>query len=114
MVTSGRLQVWFLVGAVMLFAGCRESTRAPVKSDVTGGEALFLQHCAMCHPDGGNVFYPHKSLQKGVLAANGITTPEGIVARMRNPGPRMKRFDKSELDDREAGKIAAYILEAFR
>jgi cytochrome c6 len=110
---KSRLFVWVMTGAVIICCGCRESSHTPVESGGAEGSALFQQHCATCHPDGGNTLYPQKSLQKGVLAANGITTPEGIISRMRNPGPRMKRFDSSELNDADARKIAAYILETF-
>jgi cytochrome c6 len=49
-----------------------------------------------------------------VLAANGITTTGGIIAKMRDPGPRMKRFTRDDLSDEEARKIAQYVLETFR
>lgn len=92
--------------------GCREARNTPAGG--LSGEALFAENCATCHPDGGNVLYPQKSLQRQTLSANGITSPAEIVARMRNPGPRMKRFDRSELSDADARKIADYVLATFR
>ena len=47
------------------------------------------------------------------LKANGITTSAGIVAIMRNPGRRMKQFDKKTIPDPDAFAIAHYILAAF-
>jgi cytochrome c6 len=82
-------------------------------SGLSGGE-LFLRHCSGCHPEGGNSKYPQKSLDRFTLAANGIRTPDDIVATMRNPGQGMTRFDRQTIDDADARKIADYILETFR
>ena len=100
---------------VFLSAGCSPSSRTG--SGAGGGESgavLFARNCATCHPDGRNVINPSKTLQRLTLTANGITTPEEIVSRMRNPGPGMKRFDRAELSDDDARKIAEYILATFR
>jgi cytochrome c6 len=99
-----------LAGA-FLATGCSPSSRT---GGGESGAALFAANCATCHPNGSNVINPSKSLLRLTLAANGITTPEGIVHRMRNPGPGMKRFDPAELSDEDARKIAAYILATFR
>src|SRR5512142_1645175 len=66
------------------------------------GEALFMSHCSGCHPDGGNVKYPQKSLDRMTLAANGITTPQQIVHLMRHPGRGMKAFDRGTISDADA------------
>jgi cytochrome c6 len=78
------------------------------------GEALFKEHCAVCHPDGGNIINPQMTLHKKSLAENGITKPEGIINKMRNPGPGMTEFDEKTIPDEEAKKIAEYILETFK
>jgi mono/diheme cytochrome c family protein len=71
-------------------------------------------HCSGCHPGGGNVKYPQKSLDRVTLAANGITTPQQIVRLMRHPGRGMKAFDRRTVSDPDALKMAAYILATFR
>jgi len=98
--------------AVTVVAGCSGGAR----QEETGasGEALFLRHCAGCHPDGKNVIYPQKDLRAMTLAANGITKPEDIVAVMRNPGKGMTRFDRTVIADEEAHRVAEYVLETFR
>ena len=57
------------------------------------------------------------------LEANGFGTPETIVKKMRNPGELsphanklsvMKKFDEKALSDKDAYKIAEYILNTFR
>jgi cytochrome c6 len=82
----------------------------PVQSP---GEALFMRHCAACHPNGGNIINPDKPLDRASLNRNGITGPADIVAIMRQPGPGMMIFDPNVVSDADAEKIAEYILETF-
>jgi len=81
--------------------------------DGNDGQALFQQHCAVCHPGGGNIINPLKALDGETLAANGIETVGDIVDNIRQPGPGMTRFDKDQLSDRDAGRIAEYILQSY-
>ena len=78
------------------------------------GEAEFKEHCAICHPDGGNIINPAKTLHKKDLDAGGIKKPADIIAKMRKPGPGMTQFDKKTVPDKEANAIAAYILKTFK
>lgn len=77
------------------------------------GEALFEEHCSMCHPQGGNAMNPRKTLHKSDMKANGVLKPEDVMKRMRNPGPGMIRFTPAMVPDADARKIAEYILKAF-
>ena len=95
------------VGAALL-GGCK---KAP---DLAKGEALFKQHCAVCHPDGGNTITPQKTLHAKALAANNITKPEDIVKTMRNPGPGMNKFDQATIPDEDATAIAEYVLLTYK
>jgi cytochrome c6 len=95
-------------------AGCNRQEAAKATPELLKrGEELFALYCAGCHPDGGNRVYPQKTLQRMELKANGITTPAGIVAIMRNPGRGMKQFDKKTVPDPDAFAIAHYILATF-
>jgi cytochrome c6 len=78
------------------------------------GEALFKQYCSSCHPNGGNVSDPDRSLHGSALKRRHITTPEDIVRITRKPISRMIRFDPSTLSDRDARIIADYILTTFK
>jgi cytochrome c6 len=78
------------------------------------GETLFKQHCAACHPGGGNIINPQKTLQKKVREANNIKTVDDIIKLMRNPGPGMTTFDTKTIPDKDAKQIANYILNAFK
>jgi len=73
----------------------------------------FEEHCAVCHPKGGNIVKPDKTLSKKSLTAHGIKSEKDIVAKMRNPGPGMNKFDAKQVSDKEATAIAGYILKAF-
>ena len=95
----------------------KEAVSEQAKEQSTGslasGEALFKKHCAVCHPDGGNVIKPEKTLRKDAREARNIKTPEDIIAKMRNPGPGMNMFDKTTIPDNEARAIAEYILKTY-
>lgn len=78
------------------------------------GEQLFKQHCAVCHPNGGNTIAPSKTLGAKALAERSkITKPEEIVKVMRNPGPGMNKFDEGMISNDDAKKIGEYILATF-
>ncbi len=79
----------------------------------SSGEALFKQHCALCHPDGGNIINPQKTLHKKDRDANTIKTAADIVHLMRNPGLGMTKFDEKTILDKDAKEIAEYILKTF-
>ena len=86
---------------------------AAKKADTIDGKAKFEQHCAVCHPKGGNIVKADKPLSKKSLAAHGIKTEKDIVAKMRNPGPGMNKFDAKTVPDKEAEAIAKYVLATF-
>jgi cytochrome c6 len=78
------------------------------------GEAGFKQYCAVCHPDGGNIMNPQKTLHKKDLDANTVRKAEDIIKLIRKPGPGMTPFDANTVSDKEATEIANYILKIFK
>jgi len=88
------------------FAGAAEKGKS--------GQAEFKEHCAVCHPDGGNIVNPAKTLHKSDRYANNVKTAADIMGKMRDPGPGMTKFDKKTITDGEARKIAEYILKTFK
>ena len=80
----------------------------------TPGEAGFKQYCAACHPNGGNIINPKKTLHKKDLDASKIKNAEDIVKIMRTPPPGMTPFDANTVPDKEAKDIANYILTTFK
>ena len=80
----------------------------------SAGAKLFQQHCAACHPNGGNIIKPAMTLHKKDLNANGVKTAKDIVGKMRNPGPGMTRFDAKTVSDKDAMEIAQYVEKSFK
>jgi cytochrome c6 len=78
------------------------------------GEELFKQYCSSCHPDGGNVSDPERSLRGSALRSHHITRPRDIVRIMRTPISRMISFDAATLSDNDATAIADYVLYTFK
>jgi len=78
------------------------------------GETLFKQHCAVCHPDGGNIVNPKKTLHKQDREANNVKTVADIVSKMRNPGPGMIKFDEHTIPNKQAKEIAEYVLKSLQ
>ena len=104
-----------IIATVFLSAVCAAGAVIGPDQAAAGssGEALFKQHCALCHPDGGNIINPQKTLLKKDRDANTIKTAADIVRTMRNPGPGMTKFDDKIFPAKEAKEIAEYILKAF-
>jgi len=100
----------FTAAALFSFATAgfaKEVTKA------TSGEELFTKHCVECHPKGRNIVNPMKTLHKKDRDANNIKKPQDIIEKMRNPGPGMPQFDKTTISDKDAKKIAEYIIKTF-
>jgi cytochrome c6 len=99
--------------ALMAMAALATAAQAAGKTKIDG-KAKFTEHCTACHPDGGNIVNPKKTLKKADLNANGVKSAKDIVAKMRKPGPGMTPFDAKDVSDAEAKAIADYILKTFK
>jgi len=82
--------------------------------DTKGAKQSFDKFCASCHPNGGNIMNAQKTLSKKSMAARGIKNEKDIVAKMRNPGPGMSKFDAKAVPEKEATAIAGYVLKTFK
>jgi cytochrome c6 len=98
----------------VLIVCCVGSIAVAEKASNGTGEAEFKEHCAICHPEGGNIINPKKTLSKGDRAANKIGSEADIIKLMRKPGPGMTTFDEKTVPDKEAKEIAQYILKTFK
>lgn len=103
---------WIFVAAVVCVLAIISS--AQVGSAEDKGEALFKQNCAVCHPDGGNIINPQKTLHKKDFEKNNIKSPDDVVKTMRNPGPGMTKFDANTIPDAQAKEIAQYIFKTYK
>ncbi|MDA8086697.1 MAG: c-type cytochrome [Nitrospiraceae bacterium] len=78
------------------------------------GKALFQKNCSDCHVNGGNIINPAYTLHKKDRQKHGVKTVNDIVHIMRHPGPGMHVFTKQMVPDKDAKKIARYILKTFK
>jgi cytochrome c6 len=110
-------QFWMLVTLICFiftgFIAACEKLKEVGTAKGSRGEALFKQHCSRCHPDGGNNVHPQKTLHKKDREANGVKSASDIIGKMRNPGPGMALFDEKTIPNKDAKKIAEYILKTF-
>jgi hypothetical protein len=65
------------------------------------GNTLFQNHCAGCHPGGGNRQNPAKP----VLESAYLGSLKSFTQYLRNPGPGMPVFSTSDLPDTQANLI---------
>ncbi len=72
----------------------------------TGGE-IFKANCSVCHPHGGNVMRPDKTLK-------GIRNPGKIITQVRSGGGGMPSFDAKTISDADAKQLAEYIMKTFK
>jgi cytochrome c6 len=106
--------IMILIGSISVLFLAISGSGSNARADGKSGEALFKEHCALCHPDGGNIVNPKKTLHKKDLDANNIKSNNDIVRIMRKPGPGMNAFDAKIISDKDAKEIAEYILKTFR
>ena len=110
-----RLRIWtgLAIAALLVMAASAASLHAAEKKEASGAK-LFEQHCAACHPNGGNIINPAFTLHKKDRDAHGVKTAKDIVGKMRKPGPGMTVFDAKTLPDKDAKEIAEYIIKTFK
>ncbi len=58
------------------------------------GENLFIQHCAGCHVNGGNIIRRKKTLKLAALKRNGLDNPESIAKIARLGIGSMSGYEK--------------------
>jgi cytochrome c6 len=104
------ISVLFAVAAVSISV----MSAGRVEAAPLTGEALFKQHCSVCHLNGGNLITPLKTLHKKDREKNNIKTPEAIIKVMRTPGPGMTQFSEKTIPEKDAKAIADYILKTFK
>lgn len=106
-----------MIKSVLLLAGCLFATSGycdTKKGEKISGKNEFEKHCAVCHPNGGNTINKMKPLHKKELRANGVKNTKDIIAKIRNPGPGMTKFDEKTISNTEAKAIAEYIQKTFK
>ena len=76
----------------------------------TKGENLFIEHCAGCHVNGGNIVRRGKTLKISALKRNGLDDPEKIAKVARLGTGIMSGYEES-LTKGDDQLIANWIWE---
>jgi mono/diheme cytochrome c family protein len=85
------------------------------RSDATGGEALYLEHCAMCHgPNGMGTGLLARRLQPALLEERVNLPAAYVVAAARNGIGNMPAITRGEVSDDELRQIAEYLAAGTR
>lgn len=110
------MQKSFITTALLLAVCLSASTgfSDTMKGEKIEGKKEFEEHCAVCHPNGGNTINAQKLLTNKSLRANGVKGGKDIIVKMRNPGPGMTSFDEKSISNKDAKAIAKYIMNAFK
>ena len=103
-----------LVAVAFVVAWCFAFSANAQKASQNAGEAKFKELCSMCHPDGGNIVNPKKTLHKKDRESNNIKTESDIIKLMRHPGSGMTTFDEKTVPDKLASEIAKYVIMTFK
>ncbi|OGP53946.1 MAG: hypothetical protein A2Y65_02180 [Deltaproteobacteria bacterium RBG_13_52_11] len=72
----------------------------------SSGTVLFNEHCAACHPNGGNTVNPNKPL-KGSPAMQKFDV---FLTWIRKPVQPMPSFPSSKISDQQAKGLYDYLL----
>ncbi len=74
------------------------------------GKTLFMQHCAGCHVNGGNIIRRGKTLKLSALKRNGIDSAEAIARIARHGQGIMSGYEKVLGEDGDK-LVAIWIWE---
>jgi cytochrome c6 len=74
------------------------------------GAALFSQHCAGCHVNGGNIIRRGKTLKLAALERQGLASPEAIAAIAAAGVGQMGGYG-AVLGEPGVEQVAAYVWE---
>jgi len=77
---------------------------------VTGGEALFIEHCVSCHgPNGMGTGLLARRVQPALLEARDNLPAAYVVAAARGGIGNMPAIPRGEVSDAELRQIAEYL-----
>lgn len=129
--TRRRVELALLAGLALALAACGEEGAAgppasgqggpppmpqPItavdRPDATGGEALFVVHCIMCHgPNGMGTGLLGRRLEPGqaLLEDRGDLTADYVIQAARMGIGNMPAIPRGEVSDEELAQIAEYL-----
>ena len=108
-----------LVAALLLASGAaiaqgpppapRPETRSS-RPDATGGEALYVEHCAMCHgANGMGTGLLGRRIQPALLEARDNLPAQYVIVAARQGIGNMPAIPRGEVSDADLQAIADYL-----
>ena len=80
------------------------------RSGVTGGEALFVEHCIHCHgPNGMGTGLLARRIQPALLEARDNLPEQYVIVAVRQGIGNMPAIPRGEVSDEELRAIAEYL-----
>jgi mono/diheme cytochrome c family protein len=108
-----------LVAALLLAAGAAIAQGPPPapkpetkssRPNATGGEALYLEHCASCHaPNGMGTGLLARRVQPALLEARDNLPAQYVIVAARQGIGNMPAIPRGELSDDALRQIAEYL-----
>ena len=108
-----------LIAALMLAGGAAIAQGPPPapkpetkssRPDATGGEALYVEHCAMCHgPNGMGTGLLGRRIQPALLEARDNLPAQYVIVAVRQGIGNMPAVPRGELSDADLQAIANYL-----
>ena len=102
-----------LVGGAAIAQGPPPAPKPETRSsrpDATGGEALYLEHCASCHaPNGMGTGLLGRRIQPALLEARDNLPAQYVVVAVRQGIGNMPAIPPGEVSDEELQQIADYL-----
>ena len=107
-----------LAGGAAVAQGPPPAPKPETKSsrpNATGGEALYLEHCASCHgPNGMGTGLLGRRIQPALLEARDNLPAAYVIAAARNGIGNMPAIPRGEVSDAELRQIADYLAAGPR
>ena len=98
------------LAGVAIAQGMPKPTTLVDRPSATGGEKLYVEHCAMCHgPNGMGTGLLGRRVQPALLEQRGnLAAPYVIMAARRGIG-NMPQIPRGEVSDADLKAIADYL-----
>ena len=96
--------------STLIIASCASRPNKVFALNENVGEHLFIENCAGCHINGGNIIRRNKTLKIKDLNRNGIENPKAI-AKIAKEGIGSMSGYKDVLGEKGAQVVASWIWE---
>ena len=98
------------VAGVAMAQGMPKPTTIVDRPNATGGEKLYVEHCAMCHgPNGMGTGLLARRVQPALLEQRGNLAAAYVIMAARRGIGNMPPVPRGEVSDAEMKQIADYL-----